>query len=68
MGRSHADLIAALPAERRARVEGRTTELDAEVEGLKTLRQIAGRSQQQIAASLGVKQPSVHKIEQQSDL
>ena len=58
----------ALPPERRARVEARSAELIAEVEGLKAFRQLAERSQEQIAQSLGIKQPSVHKIEKQTDL
>jgi transcriptional regulator with XRE-family HTH domain len=37
-------------------------------EGLKALREIAGRSQEQIAQALGVKQPSVLKMERQADL
>lgn len=68
MGRSRSEIMGALPEERRRRIETRTRELVAEVEGLKALRQLAERSQEQIAASLGVKQPSVHKIERQADL
>ncbi len=56
------------PAERRAQVEARSADLIAEVEGLKAFRQLAERSQEQIAQSLGIKQPSVHKIEKQTDL
>lgn len=68
MGRTVDELMTELPPERRARVEARTEELIAEVEGLKAFRQLAERSQEQIAASLGIKQPSVHKIEKQTDL
>jgi len=68
MGRSRKQLMAALPAERRVGVEARTAELVVEVEGLKALRRLAERSQEQIAESLGIKQPSVHKIEKQADL
>ncbi len=68
MGRSHSEVMAALPEDRRRRIEARAQELVAEVEGLKALRQLAERSQEQIAATLGVKQPSVHKIERQTDL
>jgi DNA-binding XRE family transcriptional regulator len=63
-----AEIVAALPASRRRRVEARTQELVAEVEGLKALRQLTQRSQEQMAEALGVKQPSVHKIERQTDL
>ncbi|BAK67584.1 MAG: helix-turn-helix domain-containing protein [Sphingobium sp.] len=68
MGRSRSEIMAALPEERRRRIEARAQELVAEVEGLKALRQLAERSQEQIAETLGVKQPSVHKIERQTDL
>lgn len=68
MGRTYEEIMDAFPEERRRRIEARTAELVAEVEGLKALRQLAERSQEQIAASLGIKQPSVHKIERQTDL
>ena len=68
MTRNLKELMDALPPERRAKVEARSAELIAEVEGLKAFRQLAERSQEQIAQSLGIKQPSVHKIEKQTDL
>ncbi|WP_213979437.1 XRE family transcriptional regulator [Sphingomonas sp. dw_22] len=68
MGRSRSEIMTALPEDSRRRIEARTKELIAEVEGLKALRQLAERSQEQIAETLGVKQPSVHKIERQTDL
>jgi len=66
MGRSLEQVMASLPAERRARIEARSAELIEGVEGLRALRRLAERSQEQIAASLGIKQPSVHK--KQADL
>jgi DNA-binding XRE family transcriptional regulator len=68
MGRTLDELKADLPEARRARVEQRTAELIAEVEGLRAFRALAERSQEQIAETLGIKQPSVHKIEKQTDL
>lgn len=68
MARTHADMMAKLPTERRARVEARAAELQAEIDGLKALRLLADRSQAQIAKTLGIKQPSVLKIERQTDL
>lgn len=68
MGRDREALLAALPAERRRKIEARTQELLVEVDGLKALRRLAKRSQEEIATNLGVKQPSVHKIERQTDL
>ncbi len=39
-----------------------------EVEGLRALRQIAGKGQADVASALNIKQPSVSKIEKQSDM
>ena len=68
MGRTHNQIIAALPPERRQKIEARTAELVAEVEGLQALRKLAKRSQAEMAKELKIKQPSVHKIEKQTDL
>ena len=68
MGRTRTEIMAGLPAERRAKIEARAAELHGEVEGLKALRLLAERSQEQMAQSLGVKQPSVVKMERQADL
>lgn len=68
MARTHEDIMAALPPERRTRIEARAAEQLREIEGLKALRKLAQRSQEQIAQSLGIKQPSVLKIERQTDL
>lgn len=62
------EIIMALPPERRAAIKGRTAELVGEVEGLKAFRRLAERSQEQVAETLGIKQPSVAKIEKQTDL
>ena len=68
MGRNLNEVIESLPEDSQTRIEERFQELRQEVEGLKALRLLAERSQEQIAASLGIKQPSVHKIEKQTDL
>lgn len=68
MARTHDDIMASLPEERRERIKTRAAKMHAEVEGLKALRLLADRSQEQIAQALGVKQPSVLKIERQTDL
>jgi DNA-binding XRE family transcriptional regulator len=68
MGRTLEDVMDAMPPDRRAKIEARTKELLQEVEGLKALRVLAKRSQEQIAQGLGIKQPSVLKIERQTDL
>ncbi len=68
MGRTRQQILDDLPAADRAEVEARTSKLRAEVEGLKALRLIAKRSQEQIAEGLGVSQPAVLKMERQTDL
>ena len=68
LGRTLEELLDALSPEDRAAVEARSAELHAEVEGLKALRHLAARTQEQIAQSLGVKQPAIVKIERQTDL
>lgn len=68
MGRTHEEIMAGLPKARQARINARATVLMGEVEGLKALRELAERSQEQMAQALGVKQPSVLKMERQADL
>lgn len=68
MGRSLNDIIAALPPEQQAAIDARHQELKQEVEGLRELRQIAGKAQADIASALNIKQPSVSKIEKQTDM
>jgi transcriptional regulator with XRE-family HTH domain len=68
MGRTLNQVIAELPPERRERVEARYRELKQEVEGLRELREIAGKAQLDVAAALRIKQPSVSKIEKQTDM
>src|SRR5437868_6039386 len=68
MGRTRKEIMAGLSPARRAKINARARVLAHEVEGLKALRLLAQRSQHQMANSLGVKQPSVLKIERQTDL
>jgi transcriptional regulator with XRE-family HTH domain len=68
MGRTLDQVIAELPPERREHVDARYRELKQEVEGLRELREIAGKAQLDVAAALDIKQPSVSKIEKQTDM
>ncbi len=68
MARSLNDIIAALPVDEQEAIEARYQELKQEVEGLRELRQIAGKAQEDIATALKIKQPSVSKIEKQADM
>lgn len=67
MGRSLDEVIASLPQSQQE-IEARYNELRQEVEGLRELRQIAGKGQADIASALNIKQPSVSKIEKQTDM
>ena len=68
MGRTLDQVIAELPPERQERVDARYRELKQQVEGLRELREIAGKAQLDVAAALHIKQPSVSKIEKQTDM
>jgi DNA-binding XRE family transcriptional regulator len=68
MARTHEEMMAALAPERQAKIRARAIEMIAEVDGLQAVRKLVNLSQAQMAAQLGVKQPSVHKIETQADL
>ncbi len=68
MGRNVNQVIADLPLDRRARIDARYREMKDEVEGLRELRQVAGKAQADIANALNIKQPSVSKIEKQADM
>lgn len=63
MGRTVNEVIAALPAPRRRRIERRFRELKAAVEELKEIREAAGKTQPDTAAALKGKRPPVSKIE-----
>lgn len=68
MARSINEIIAELPPERQAEIEARYQVLKQEVEGLREMRQLAGKAQEDIATALNIKQPSVSKIEKQADM
>jgi DNA-binding XRE family transcriptional regulator len=68
MGRTLEQVIAELPPERRERVDMQYREMKQEIEGLRELREIAGKAQLDVAAALHIKQPSVSKIEKQTDM
>lgn len=68
MARPLKEKLAALPAERRRKVEARAAELIAEEMSLRELRQALGQTQAKIAADLGVGQDTVSRYEQRSDM
>ena len=58
------DVLAALPQDRQQRVEARAMELAT----LKDLRQAAQQTQEQLAATLGVRQDTISRLEKRSDM
>lgn len=64
MARKLDDVMAALPADRRARVETRAMELAT----LKDLRRAAEQTQADLAAALGVGQDTISRLEKRSDM
>ena len=68
MGKTYEELMAELSPERRARVESRTAELIAEEKSLRDLRHARRLTQQHVAKKLGVKQHSISRLEQRSDM
>ncbi len=57
-----------MPSENWTAIDARSQELRQEIEGLRELRRIAGKAQADIASALNIKQPSVSKIENQTDM
>jgi transcriptional regulator with XRE-family HTH domain len=68
MGRTLNEVLANLPKARQDRVASRYLVLKDELESLKALRKAAGKAQGDIASSLRISQPSVSKIEKQTDM
>ena len=68
MGRNVNQIIADLPRKRQAKIDARYCELRDEVEGLRELRQVAGKAQTDIASALNIRQPSVSKMKKQADM
>ena len=64
MARNLDDVMATLPAKRRAKVEQRAQELAS----LKDLRQAVEQTQEDLAAALGVGQDTISRLEQRSDM
>ncbi|TFH33358.1 MAG: XRE family transcriptional regulator [Deltaproteobacteria bacterium] len=64
MARNLEQVLAKLPPKRREKVERRAEELAT----LKGLRQVANRTQEDIASSLGVGQDTISRLEHRSDM
>ena len=64
MARKLDDVMAALPKDRKKRVEDRAMELAT----LKDLRHAAQQTQEQMASALGVRQDTISRLEKRSDM
>jgi hypothetical protein len=62
------EIMAKLPAARRAKIEARAAELIREEKTLRELRRAARKTQTMIAKRLGVEQSHVSRLEQRSDM
>lgn len=67
MAKSFDELVRRTTKETRRRADGRAQVLLNEML-ISELRQLAGKSQREIADILGIKQPSLSKIEKQTDM
>lgn len=68
MGRSPEDVTGGPAHDWRAAPDAHHQEQNQEVGGLRELRRIAGKAQAEIASALNITQPSVSKIEKQTDM
>ena len=68
MGKTYEELLAALTPERRKRVAARALELIVEERSLRELRQVHQLTQQHMAKRLGVRQHSISRLEQRTDM
>jgi len=67
MARNFKELEARMRPQMRARAKARAQEIIAEML-LSQIRQAAGLTQEELAASLGIKQPTLSRIESQDDI
>ena len=68
MGKTYEELMADLSPARRKRVEARAAGLIADEKSLRDLRQAHNLTQQRMAKKLGIKQHSISRLEQRSDM
>jgi transcriptional regulator with XRE-family HTH domain len=68
MGKTLEELLAELSPAQRKRVEARAKELEVEEKTLRDLRQAQRLTQQHMARKLGVKQHSISRMEQRTDM
>ena len=62
------DIWEQLPNERKARIQARADELEAQYLTLQTLRKTAGLTQARLSEALNMPQPNVSRLEKSSDM
>jgi len=67
MRRKFKELQDAMSPKRQARIEARTNEMMAEML-LAELRKLSGLTQEELAGTLGIKQPTLSRLEGQTDM
>lgn len=68
MGRTLEQLMESLEPETRAEIDRRTEEILVELDSLTALRKKLSLSQEMLAERLGVSQPAISKLENQTDM
>ena len=68
MGKTLDEMLARLPAGRRAKIEARAAKLIAEEKSLRELRKARTLTQTHMAKTLGIGQDGVSKLEKRSDM
>lgn len=68
MGKTLDEMVSALPARRRRKIQVRTEELITEEMTLRELRKAMGKTQAQIAKQIGKPQATISRMEAQSDM
>ncbi|MDQ1922596.1 helix-turn-helix domain-containing protein [Massilia pseudoviolaceinigra] len=72
MGKSIAELMSALPPERRKTIESKAQKyadnMIAQADSLEVLRKAVGQTQAQIAKTLGIQQNAVSQLEKRTDI
>jgi len=68
MGRDLSEIMQSLSPDRKELIENRAKEIIEEINSLRELRKLMSLTQTQVAETLNVKQPSIHKIEKKADI
>lgn len=68
MARTLSEVMSSLPVEEQTTINARYRELQDEIDTLSAVRRLVGLSQDQLAATLNMKQPTLSKLERGTDM